>query len=395
MELPHELRDYQRDAVKFALQHPHCIIQLPTGRGKTLTAMGIINEIARDYPTMKTLVLVPTTVLLSQWIEDGFKAAGVDASGVSGASKIWGQYTVSTYQSAIRNLGMVSRYDIAVFDEVHHLFSPEYSRILTTMISSGAKHLIGLTATVREYGEGMAMQNNYFPDVFKMTLGEFQDQAETRIPVKIEMVSVNLSEDETDEYDRLSATISRATHMIGNITEWVKRAGSSNQQTSTVARSAIKAYALQRKLLTEVPEKIDVILSILQHNAGQFIIFSDTIDGIKRIEEQLRANGITVGAIYSGIRPNARQRILADVKSNRIRVLVGGNAISEGVDVPDISNVILSSLIVKSTRTYVQRLGRVLRPAPNKHVRIYLVYAKNTLEERNALSVYDILGERR
>ena len=83
------------------------------------------------------------------------------------------------------------------------------------------------------------------------------------------------------------------------------------------------------------------------------------------------------------------------MRDGTIRVLVGGNAISEGLDLPDISNVILSSMLVKSTRVPVQRLGRVLRPALGKHVKIFLVYVANTTEQDNALRIYDILGESR
>ena len=86
-------------------------------------------------------------------------------------------------------------------------------------------------------------------------------------------------------------------------------------------------------------------------------------------------------------------RIIDGLRNGTIRVLVGGNAISEGLDLPDISNVILSSMLVKSTRTPVQRLGRVLRPAPNKRVKIFLVYVANTTEQDNAMRIYDILGE--
>ena len=115
LELPHELRDYQRQAVAFAMAHPHSIIELPTGRGKTLTALAIVNEIIRERPR-RTLVLVPTTVLLDQWINDGFKVAGVQALGVGNGLRQWGEYTVSTYQSAIRNLSQVASYDIVIFD---------------------------------------------------------------------------------------------------------------------------------------------------------------------------------------------------------------------------------------------------------------------------------------
>jgi superfamily II DNA or RNA helicase len=393
-ELPHELRDYQAQAVAFALAHRHAIIELPTGRGKTLTALAIVNEIIKERPR-RTLVLVPTTVLLDQWIHDGFEAAGVEASGVGGGEKQWGEYTVSTYQSAIRNLDKIPQYGIVIFDEVHHLFSPEYSKILMTILSSPApdtKYLIGLTATVREYGEGKTMQNKYFPNIFSKTLEEFQ-QGNTRIPTEIKEIPVYFSDEEMSLYESYQATIRKANRALGPVPEWPKYMRSEDEATRRLAMAAIRDYAAQKRLLTETPEKLDMILDILQHYPGQFIIFSDTIDGINAIEETLRSHGITEGSIYSGVPATKRREIIQGLRDGSIRVLVGGNAISEGLDLPDISNVILSSMLVKSTRTPVQRLGRVLRPAPGKHVRIFLVYVKNTLEEYNARKIYDILGE--
>lgn len=396
LELPHELRDYQRQAVAFAAAHPHSIIELPTGRGKTLTALAIVNEIIREHPR-RTLVLVPTTVLLDQWINDGFKVAGVEASGVGNGMRQWGEYTVSTYQSAIRNLDKIPSYDIVIFDEVHHLFSPEYSRILMTLLNTpnaDRKYLIGLTATVREYGEGKVMQDRYFPNVFSKRIEDFQS-GQSRIPVQIERMPVYFDELEREEYDRNQRIITKANRSIGPMPDWVKAAGSQDEAIRNLARSAIVANARQKRLLTETPEKIDRIISIIQSNPGQFIVFSDTIEGIQAIEKALRDNGISEGSIYSGVSASERRRIIQGLRDGSIRVLVGGNAISEGLDLPDISNVILSSMLVKSTRTPVQRLGRVLRPAPGKHVKIFLVYVSNTSEQDNAMRIYDILGESR
>ena len=394
LELPYELRDYQSQAVMFAMAHRHCIIEIPTGRGKTLVSLAIVNEIIKIRPR-RTLVLVPTIILLNQWINDGFKASGVEASGVSGEAKQWGEYTVSTYQSAIRNLDKIPQYDIVIFDEVHHLFSPEYSRILTTLLSSSnasQKYLIGLTATVREYGEGKILQDKYFPAVFSRTLEDFQS-GKSRIPIEIENYTVHFTEDERDEYERNERIIKAANRTIGPMPDWLKYTNSPDTSLRNLARGAISANARQRRLLTENPEKLDEILNILKSNAGQFIIFSDTIDGIKAIEAMLKSNGISEGSIYSGIPMEERSKIIQGLRDKSIRVLVGGNAISEGMDLPDISNVILSSMLVKSTRIPVQRLGRVLRPVPGKRVKIFLIYVAGTLEEENAKRVYDILGE--
>jgi superfamily II DNA or RNA helicase len=392
LDLPVELRDYQKRAVSYALSHPHCIIELPTGRGKTITGLAIVNELIGDVHR-PTLVIVPTTVLLTQWIEDGFKSAGVEATGVSGEEKKWSDFTVVTYQSAIKHLDKVAGYDIVIFDEVHHLFAPEYSRILTVLLEQPQqKYLIGLTATVKTIGEGYTLQQRYFPDIFRMTISQFQNRTETHIPVAIFAVPVQLSQTERELYDRFQATISRANKLIGPMPEWPKRIGS-NSSESVLARQALVAYANQNTLLATMETKIEEVVKIITQNPGQFIIFSDSIDQMKNYINAISEHGITVGGIYSGVRAAERKKILNGLKDGSIRVLVGGNAISEGLDLPDISNGVITSFLVKEQRTLIQRIGRLMRPKPNKSVRIWLVYAKYTKEEQNALHIEKILGQ--
>lgn len=389
MHLPHELRDYQADAVSFALAHRHVIVEIPTGKGKSLISMAVVNDLMRQKPR-RTLVIVPTQILLDQWINDGFKAAGLSATGVSSEGKVWGEHTVTTYQSAIRNLGMLGQFDIVIFDEVHHLFAPEYRKILFAV--ENKPYLIGLTATVREYGEEKKLQHQYFPNVFTRTIEEFQ-AGKDRIPIEVIMRPVSFTDNDRSIYDRLQRTITRANRTIGPVPEWPKNVNSSNEEIRRLARSAISAYADQKRLLTEFPDKIDVIINIIRNSSGQFIVFSDTIDGIQSIEKALRDNGISEGSIYSGVNSSERNRIITGLRNGIIRVLVGGSAITEGLDLPDISNAVFSSLLVKSSRTYVQRLGRVLRPVPGKTVKLFLVYVKDTLEDSNARKVRQMIGE--
>jgi len=392
LDLPVELRDYQQKAVQFALQHPHCIIELPTGRGKTMTGLAVVNELIKDI-NRPTLVIVPTSVLLTQWIEDGFKSSGVEATGVSGEKKEWSNFTVVTYQSAIRNLDKVAGYDIVVFDEVHHLFAPEYSRILTALLDQPQqKYLIGLTATVRTIGEGYYMQQKYFPYVFRMTLSEFQNTEETRIPVALYAEPVHLSQPEIEAYDRYQEIMSRANKLVGPMPEWPRHA-KDNSSEGVASRQALVAYAAQNKLLAIMESKTEKVVDIISHNPGQFIVFTDSVDQMKEYISALRSVGITAAGIYGGVRATERKNIIAGLKDKSIRVLVGGNAISEGLDLPDISNGILTSFLVREPRTLIQRIGRLMRPKPDKSVRIWLVFASGTKEERNAANIEKILGQ--
>ncbi|HSD87476.1 MAG TPA: DEAD/DEAH box helicase family protein, partial [Kofleriaceae bacterium] len=59
-----ELRDYQREALEaWRDSGDRGVVVLPTGAGKTIVALAAIAELS-----VATLVLVPTRVLLDQWI---------------------------------------------------------------------------------------------------------------------------------------------------------------------------------------------------------------------------------------------------------------------------------------------------------------------------------------
>lgn len=58
-------RDYQEEAIKYALEHKRCILESPTGSGKSYIIYQIIRHIAK-----KTLVIVPTVGLVHQMRSD-------------------------------------------------------------------------------------------------------------------------------------------------------------------------------------------------------------------------------------------------------------------------------------------------------------------------------------
>jgi superfamily II DNA or RNA helicase len=224
-------------------------------------------------------------------------------------------------------------------------------------------------------------------------MSHFQS-GKTKIPVEIMNKKVILSEEEFEECKKYEFTMMLATKKIGPIPNWVKYVNSDIDEVSMIAKAGIKAFGRERKLLNENEEKIKIIYNIIKKNKGQFIVFNDTKEGMYSISEYLNSNGITADVINADVSMGDRRRIISNIMNKNTKVLIGGNAISEGLDLPDISNVIFSSLLIKSTRLYVQRLGRVMRPVEGKQVKCYIVYCAGTIEERNREVIYKILGEK-
>src|SRR5262249_33955707 len=79
--------------------------------------------------------------------------------------------------------------------------------------------------------------------------------------------------------------------------------------------------------------------------------------------------------------PRERERILAKFRDGRLRAIASARVLNEGVDVPDARIAIVASGLL-GAREHVQRIGRVLRPAPGKKALVYELVTRNTLDER-------------
>ena len=68
-------------------------------------------------------------------------------------------------------------------------------------------------------------------------------------------------------------------------------------------------------------------------------------------------------------------------RSGMYRVIVTGQVLDEGIDVPDASVAFIISG-TGSSREYIQRLGRVLRKRKGKEAKLIELVARDTLESR-------------
>ncbi len=76
-------------------------------------------------------------------------------------------------------------------------------------------------------------------------------------------------------------------------------------------------------------------------------------------------NGIWVDGEYERAGMDARQQILSDVRSGRIKVLCNRFVAREGLDLPEVSHLILAT-VMGSLQTYLQSAGRGLRACEGK-----------------------------
>jgi superfamily II DNA or RNA helicase len=94
-------------------------------------------------------------------------------------------------------------------------------------------------------------------------------------------------------------------------------------------------------------------------------VFCGAVDVAYQLAERCRTEGIPAATIEAKTPKAERDQILADFAAGAVRVLTNVFALTEGVDVPAARTVILASAC-SHVGGYLQRVGRVLRPHPEK-----------------------------
>ena len=143
VDKPHDLRDYQEEAVQLMLDNPRGIINFATGLGKTLAATHFIKRYRRH-----ALIVCPSESVAKQFYNDFVSAFGKQKVGFyGGGKKQIRDITIGIAASVTRSIEDFKAADIGVviFDEVHHAPATTFFEIAQGLGSIGK--IFGLTAT--------------------------------------------------------------------------------------------------------------------------------------------------------------------------------------------------------------------------------------------------------
>ena len=139
-----------------------CIINAWVSWGKTFTALAIANKLQQ-----KTLIVTHTLALRGQWEKEIKKVFGVTAGVIgSGKFEMDSPFVVGNVQTLYRNIDkIVSSFGTIILDEMHHVSSPTFTRIVD---ASKARYKIGLTGTMqRKDGRHVVFRDYFSSTVFK------------------------------------------------------------------------------------------------------------------------------------------------------------------------------------------------------------------------------------
>jgi len=125
--------------------------------------------------------------------------------------------------------------------------------------------------------------------------------------------------------------------------------------------ASVSENIVQKVLFVEQVDKGELLNGILKDETiSRALVFARTKHQADRIAQTLAHRGIAVDVIHSNRTQNARQKALAAFDRGKIRVLVGTDIVSRGIDVDGISHVINYEL-PNDPESYVHRIGRTAR----------------------------------
>jgi superfamily II DNA or RNA helicase len=319
------LRDYQQRAVEALVTASQGVWVLPTGSGKTKTSLGAIARLRTP-----TLILVGARDLADQWREQVRETLGVEPGLVAGGSKVLKPITIGMAQSLARmpvaeRDALFGRFGFLIVDEAHHAPAVLYRDIVN---HCPAKYRLGLTATP-EREDGLS-------PLLELFLGQV-------------LATVTL-----DELFRAGVLIRPAVRRVETSFDYPYEGGAD--------------YAPMLDALVGDVDRNQLVVDTVavEARAGRTcLVLSGRKDHCQVLADALNAAGVRAAALTSKVRKAERARLLDEARAGTLPVLVATSLADEGLDLPRLSRVFLAFPAKAKGRT-LQRLGRVMRPHPDK-----------------------------
>lgn len=311
---------------------------MPTGAGKTVFfchySKNLFDKGAR------VLILVHRMELILQTV-DKLRSFGLQPAVIQGDEHYqrYHPLQVASVQTLIRKKDrQPPGFDFIVVDEAHHTPANSYATILDWYKNA---LVMGVTATpCRSTGKG---------------LGEFFDRMVIGPSVKelIQMGSLS-------KYKAFGGT-------LPNLKDIKLNHGDYNQRELAMLMSGEAILG-------------NIVQSYRKHAEGRrSVVFGVNVEHSQKMAQLLKDAGYPSQHIDGETPHDQRAKILGDYRAGHIQFLCNCNIVSEGFDLPEIGCAI-DCAPTKSLSLYLQRAGRILRPAPDKEYAVFLDHAGNVKE---------------
>jgi|TARA_R100000049_G_C1956616_1_gene113445 superfamily II DNA or RNA helicase len=364
-----ELKQLQVNAIEaWNNKEQRGIVELPTGTGKTLIGLETIKEQIKAKPNSIIMIAVTTNHLEEHW--KNYLTADQEIS-----NSIQPKGTAFILVSTIQTLYKATKKyaDLLIFDESHHSPAVQWIQFLR---NNKFKSVLFLTATSGRDDK----RNDILKEEFKIDIVYQATQADgVKEKLLCEFIiinkSVELLGEELLKYERIKNFIANNFKFYNYDFTVVRQ-----RAYEPIASELMKCFTIRKNILNNAASKIDAVGDILSTTTyNKAIIFTEYINYAEKIQDFLKSKNVVSASYHS--KAKNKQTILEDFKSGKIQVLICVKGLDEGLNVPDadVAIIVASS---SQTRQTIQRIGRVLRYAPDKVAKIYNLYVKDSKEEQ-------------
>ena len=362
-----------------------------SGTGKTEIAFECARRAANlkktdnmDDCCFNILLLVPRIVLVEQNYRRLIRY-GIPPEKIGqyfGEEKQIREITICTYHSALRNLGIIKRANMVIFDEVH-LVKGGFSKMFDAVNNEKQdKALLGLTATIDENDPTNTTILSLLPPVRKYLIKDAVIDKRLAKPI-VFPIKVGLTEKEQIRYNEHSKKIRSISKRFKRfdakgMMELMKQNGFPRWQANAWFSNVRK----RKQLLAASENKLAAAVKLIaeKHPRQKVMIFSETLESVRELKQLLKIRGIDSAIIESKTPSFRRQKILSKW-GKQFYALLSVHTLEIGYDVPEAQiEIILAT--TSNMNQVVQRIGRVLRKIDGKETAlIYLIYVSDTKDD--------------
>lgn len=397
-----ELYRWQKEAKKLWWENNgRGIVKVVTGAGKTVFAFSIISELynseAYKNGGLKTIIIVPTSALLDQWLDGLLDKLHIPRENIGIfygkkkeklRDKFIFLYVVNSAKDHIaeHHKDIFSGNDtFLIADECHRYGSKENSKIFQVNYS----YTLGLSATPERHGD-LGFEKKIAPNLGKIIYTySYNDALKDGIipPYKLIRIKVKLTEQEYFQYEEFADQISQVSRKLfskfpelENVRpyEFFKKLGALYEKTkdNLIVRYTYLLNA-RKSIIHTSRSKLEALKWLISNEylkEEKVLIFHERIEIAEKIFAYLKNRNFKVGIYHTQMSFDQRLDNILSYRKGKINILISCRALDEGFDVPESNRGIIVAG-TSSVRQWIQRMGRILRRMPGKDFsRIYVVF---------------------
>ena len=327
IQLPLQMRDYQKQAVIHAMTEKRCLLLSPTASGKSL----IIYMLCRYYP-MKKLIIVPTTGLVHQMASD-FEEYGYSEyvhKITAGAEKETdAEITVTTWQSIYKMpRKWFQQYKVVIGDEAHLFKAKSLTSIMSKL--TACPYRFGFTGTL----DGTQTHRLVLEGLFG----------------KVHKVTTTASLIEKNVLANLKINICMLSH-----------------QKEDRVKMARSKYRDEIQYIVGNEPRNDFLVTLCEHLKGNTLMLFTFVDSHGRVlYNKAKALDKETYFVHGGVPGDMREEIRGIVEQQENSLIVASyGTFSTGVNIRRINNIVFAAPS-KSKIRVLQSIGRGLRTHKDK-----------------------------